>query len=129
MAKTPTSEEMLIVTLDNGQIYKCQFNIDQIEETKFEHLSYSFHCGPVMGLDICIRKPLVVTCGVDKSVRIWNYLEKSLEICEFFPEEAYSVAFHPSGFHLIVGFADKVKLINVFTNKLKVFKEIPIKVN
>jgi WD40 repeat protein len=56
-----------------------------------------------MGLDTCIRKPLVVTCGLDKSVRVWNYVDKSTDIMKIFPDEAYSVAFHPSGLHLLVG--------------------------
>ncbi len=77
---------------------------------------------------MCVRKPLLVTCGVDRTVRVWNYIEKTLEICQSFPEEAYSVAFHPSGFHLIVGFGDKLRMLNVFAKELKVYKEIPIKV-
>ena len=27
-----------------------------------------FHVGPILGMDVCIRKPLVVTCGMDKTV-------------------------------------------------------------
>lgn len=87
-----------------------------------------FHAREITGLDICIRKQLVATCSTDKTVRIWNYHTRTLEINEQFPEEAYSVAFHPSGFHLIVGFADKLRLMNVFLNRLKPFKEIPIKI-
>jgi hypothetical protein len=30
----------------------------------------------ITGIDVCVRKPLVATCGADKSVRIWNYLDK-----------------------------------------------------
>ena len=37
------------------------------------------------------------------------------------------MAFHPSGFHIIVGFTDKVRMMNVFQKSLKTFKEIPIK--
>jgi hypothetical protein len=44
-----------------------------------------------------------------------------------FPDEAYSVAFHPSGFHIIVGFTDKVRMMNIFSKKLSTYKEIPIK--
>ena len=34
----------------------------------------------ITGLDVCVRKPLVVTCGADRSVRIWNYLTKNVEV-------------------------------------------------
>jgi hypothetical protein len=37
------------------------------------------------------------------------------------------VAFHPSGFHLIVGFADKVRLMNLLMEDFRTYKEIPIK--
>ena len=39
----------------------------------FELLSQSFHRGIITGMDVCIRKPLIATCGLDRSVRIWNY--------------------------------------------------------
>ena len=39
----------------------------------FELLSQAFHRGVITGMDVCIRKPLIATCGLDRSVRIWNY--------------------------------------------------------
>ena len=75
-------------------------------------------------MDICIKKNLVVTCSIDKTVRIWSNAPNQtpqLEICELFNDEAYSVAFHPSGFHIIVGFTDRVRMMNVFQKSLKSF--------
>lgn len=43
------------------------------------------------GMDVCLRKPLLVTCGSDHTVRIWNYLDKTIEIMQSFPEEPHSV--------------------------------------
>lgn len=45
-------------------------------------------CGPghrpdacaVLGLDVAVRKPLIATVGVDNTVRVWNYLERSCEV-------------------------------------------------
>lgn len=42
----------------------------------FEFLSHFFHSDAVTGLSVCSRKPLVATCSVDCSVRIWNYESK-----------------------------------------------------
>jgi hypothetical protein len=50
-----------------------------------------------------------------------------LEVLQRFQEEPYSIAFHPSGFHIIVGFADKLRLMNVFQGIIKPYKELPIK--
>ena len=99
------TEEALVLTLDNSQIYSIDFNSMNEEALPLSHL---FHSGAITGLDVCVRKPLVVTCGSDNSVRIWNYVERTLEVYDFFNEEPFSVAFHPSGFHIVVGFADKL---------------------
>jgi WD40 repeat protein len=78
-------------------------------------------------MDVCVRKPLLVTCGLDKSVRIWNYQECTLDLMRFFAEEPYSVAFHPSGLHILVGFIDKLRLMNLLIEDIRPFKEFPIK--
>ena len=44
----------------------------QGDQAHFEVLSQAFHYNHVTGLDVCIRKPLVATCSLDRSVRIWN---------------------------------------------------------
>jgi hypothetical protein len=58
----------------------------------------AFHGKSVItGLDVCVRKPLIVTCGLDKSVRAWNYHEHRMELCKYFSEEPLSIALHPTG--------------------------------
>ena len=52
---------------------KCDCCCMQGDRVQFEVLAYPFHSSEVTGLDLCIRKPLVATCSLDKSVRIWNY--------------------------------------------------------
>lgn len=74
-----------------------------------------------------MRKSLVATCSTDRTVKIWNFKEITLENDKEFEEPAYSIAFHPSGFHLVVGFADKIRMVNILMNDLVTYKEIPIK--
>jgi WD40 repeat protein len=78
-------------------------------------------------MDVCIRKPLVVTCGMDKSIRIWNYMENTNELTKFFPEESLSVSIHPSGLYLLAGFSDKLRLMNLLIDDIRVFREFPIR--
>ena len=54
------------------------------DDAKYEYLIYPFHSRAVHGMDVCIKKYLVATCSIDKTVRIWNYNTKTLEICETF---------------------------------------------
>lgn len=125
------SEDMLAVTTSNAQLFQLsllgQDLVKADEAPVFEPVLTPFHTNAILGMDVCTRKPLVVTCGADHSVRIWNYLEKSSGVAKFYNEEAYSVAFHPSGFHLIVGFADKLRLMNLLMEDIRQYKEVTIK--
>jgi hypothetical protein len=76
--------------------------------------------GPLTGLDVCIRKPLIATTCLDKAVRLWNWHETSLELCKYFQDEAFSVALHPNGLLLLVGFADKLRMMAILMDDLKV---------
>jgi cilia- and flagella-associated protein 57 len=44
-----------------------------------------------------------------------------------FPEGPISVSMHPSGLHLVVGFSDRLRLMNVLLDDLREVKEFPIK--
>ena len=86
-----------------------------------------FHKSEITGLDVCVRKELIATCSRDKTVCIWNYITKTHEITQVFPEECLTVAFHPSGLHLVVALQDKINMCNVLSNQIGVFKVIQIK--
>jgi len=86
-----------------------------------------FHRQEITGLDVCIRKELIATCSRDKTVSIWNYATKTHEISQVFPEECLTVAFHPSGLHLVIALQDKINMCNVLSNSISFFKSIGIK--
>ena len=44
-----------------------------------------------------------------------------------FAEQAYSIALHPSGLYILVGFSDKLRMMNLLIDDIRVFKEFPIK--
>jgi len=46
---------------------------------------------------------------------------------KIFQEEAYSIALHPSGHYIMVGFNDKLRLMNVLIDDIRIFKEITIR--
>jgi len=47
-----------------------------------------YHVGSINDMDLCVRKPLIVTCGSDKCIKVWNYEERILEISKHFTEES-----------------------------------------
>lgn len=114
------------------------------EETRFARIGAGTHGPPrdrdegwgpgdasaaaaVTGLDVCVRKPLVATTGVDGCLRLWNYVEKTQELCEPFGETLLSVALHPSGLQALVGFSDALKLCNILLDNVVPAREIAIK--
>ncbi|KAK9830297.1 hypothetical protein WJX72_010857 [[Myrmecia] bisecta] len=129
MALSPT-EESLLCTLDNNQMYSLSMSNTEImkpEEMNFEIVAQPFHSSEVTGIDACIRKPLIATCSADRTVRLWNFMDKSMELVKAFSEEAYSVAVHPTGLSVLVGFADKLRLMTVLMDDFRIVKEFGIK--
>ena len=82
-----SQDDTLILTSENNQLLKCKVSLDRVNDgTVYEYLIYPFHSKSIQGIDTCIKKQLVATCSSDKTVRIWNYFEKRLEICEIFQD-------------------------------------------
>jgi len=60
------SEENLAISLRNHQVFNVPFSTTEFaksEEVSFEPLLQPFHSREISGLDVCVRKPLVVTCS------------------------------------------------------------------
>jgi cilia- and flagella-associated protein 57 len=97
------------------------------EDVKFETVMQPYHHGAITGLDMCCRKPLLASCSSDRSIRIWNYSTYTCDLVKYFPEEAYSISLHPSGLYVLVGFSDKLRLMNVLMDEFRIFKEFGIR--
>eukprot|EP00698_Gefionella_okellyi_P006107 TRINITY_DN15567_c0_g1_i1.p1 TRINITY_DN15567_c0_g1~~TRINITY_DN15567_c0_g1_i1.p1 ORF type:complete len:1180 (-),score=311.31 TRINITY_DN15567_c0_g1_i1:65-3577(-) len=124
------SEEVLVCGLDNSQLFSLNLSSTDLmkpDDMNFEYLFQSFHHGAVTGLDVCVRKPLIATCGLDRTVRIWNYVDRTLELSQTFNEDIHSIAFHPTGHYVLVGFGDKLRLMNLLIDDIRPFKEFNIK--
>ncbi|XP_043941309.1 cilia- and flagella-associated protein 57 [Protopterus annectens] len=124
------SEETLLASTNQSQLYSISFSSAEMgkgDQAHFEHLTYSFHSNAIMSLDVCVWKPLAVTCSIDRSVRVWNYETNVLELYKEFQEEAYSISLHPSGLYVLVGFSDKLRLMNLLIDDIRVFREFSVR--
>ena len=118
-------ENNIVFTTNSSQIIKVLINLERPnEDLKYEnpeHLIASFHKKQIHGLDVCLNKKLVATCSIDRTVRIWSYSQSGFEfkseVCYTDKYEAHAIAFHPSGLHLVVGFNDSVRLMNILESK------------
>jgi WD40 repeat protein len=140
----PEDERRLVCITDSRTIYTAVLRREKDDKDKddfdpttengspvFTLVTDPGHNGKISFVDTCIRKPYVVTCSPDKTVKIWDYEKKELVYNMNFPEEIFAVAFHPSGFHIVVALADKVQVINLYLNTKdhhrKDFREIAVK--
>ena len=81
----------------------------------------------IVGLDVCMSKPIFVTAGKDFTLRVWNLQTHQLDLIKEFTEEMLCCALHPTGLHVAVGFLDKVRIYHVILDDLRLCVEIAIK--
>jgi WD40 repeat protein len=119
----------VVAATANGQLLQCLAGGGLGDTTPIRFLSTAFHepC-PIYGADVCARKPLLVTCSKDGTVRMWNLLTLELEMCKQFQEELTAIAIHPTGHQIAVGFADRLRIFHILNDDLKGYREFPMKV-
>jgi len=70
------SEDTILFSTDTKQLIKLNVNLEnKTDDIKYEYLVFPgpFHSRSIDGMDVCIKKNLVATCSMDKSVKIWSY--------------------------------------------------------
>jgi len=97
------------------------------KSNKFIPVTPIYHVGPIISIDICARKPIIASCGVDKCVKIWNYFTGNCELNKCYQEKIYSIALHPSGLFMLIGFSDKLRLMSILIDDIRELKEFYIK--
>ena len=89
------------------------------------------HDGPILAMDLGVQRPLIATCGADHTVRVWNYTRRRCELVHcggqgWSSDKPSCLALHPSGFQLIIGFPERVRLFSVLFQALKLLHELPL---
>jgi cilia- and flagella-associated protein 57 len=133
LALSPSEEKLCALTAD-GQLLSMPLQSSvsmlalSLNSDSIRFTVSSFH-GPrsIVGMDVCTRKPLFVTVGKDNTLRVWNIQSHQLDLMKEFGEEMFSVALHPNGLHLAVGFLDKVRLYHILLDDLRLCIELPVK--
>ena len=127
MIAIPNHEKKIYMIADEDQLYSINID-DEKQRNRPESVVFcNGHHGTIIGFDTCISKPLIITAGTDRSIRLCDYVKGNKETLKKFHEEIFSVALHPSGHHALAGFSDKLRLMNVLVNDLRIIWEIPVK--
>ncbi|CAM9245094.1 unnamed protein product [Scytosiphon promiscuus] len=140
------SEDQLALTTANNQIYSLALsNTDILKEDtmNFERMAGPFPIptaptrpgggtagipsSRITGVSVAVWKPLVVTVGMDKALRVWNFQDKSSELISFLDDAPLAVSLHPSGLYLLVSFGEKVRLYSILMEDVRELKEFVVK--
>ncbi|XP_068879220.1 cilia- and flagella-associated protein 57 [Aphelocoma coerulescens] len=124
------SEETMVVSTNKNQLYMFTMFSTKLKREKtsyFAYMNFPLHSNSITGLDMCTWKPILATCSLDRSVRIWNYKTNTLELCKEYQEEAYTVSLHPTGLFCLVGFSDKLRFLSLLYEDMRIFKEFAVK--
>ena len=52
--------------------------VGQEGEDCFTEALPALHAGAVTGVDVAVRRPLAVTAGADRSLRLWNHADRCM---------------------------------------------------
>ncbi|KAF5270192.1 hypothetical protein FQR65_LT05672 [Abscondita terminalis] len=111
------SEERLVLTCKQNQLFTVRlWGVDMVTnpEVMFTEFGHALHHGNVGGLDVCAWKPIFITAGEwDRTLRVWNYENDTIELSKQFQEDIRGVSLHPSGLYAVVGFSDKLRFLNI----------------
>ncbi len=64
-----SAESCLLFTTASNQLMKCYIIIERrCDDARYDFLICPFHTTYINGLDVCMKKQLVVTCGHDNTI-------------------------------------------------------------
>ena len=123
--------DCLVYTTENKQIMKLRFNEDKKKDFgKVSFLTVPFHSDKITGIVTCLKRHIVVTASLDRTIRVWSYHSSSslvtLEICSTMYDEISALALHPSGNYILASFSSKVQFLNIYPKKIEMYYELPI---
>eukprot|EP00906_Rhabdomonas_costata_P011480 RCo016358 len=130
LSVSPNEENLVCCQENNSMVFFSLANVDIMRSedgSNFKPLSIGFHSSSPTAIDVCIQKVIVVTAGLDKVVRVWNYAKKKLEVVKQFDDDCLSIACHPTGLRVVIGFKYKLCMYNLLVNDLHLCTDFPVK--
>ena len=106
-----------------GQLKKKRQNSQYETEILWEKA----HSHKFVDFDVCLSKPWIVSIGQDKTLTIWNYLKKRVEMTWNLNEELLSVSIHPQGYFICLGMGDKAVVFTLLANSVREFQKKVLK--
>ncbi|XP_037548007.1 cilia- and flagella-associated protein 44 [Nematolebias whitei] len=112
VVRSPLSDSFIWFAQDaNGAIWKLDLSF--LNTARDPECLFSFHTGPIQGLDVSNESHLMATTALDRSVRVFDFLSNRELISSQFTQGGTTLRWAPSSVHqsgglLVAGFEDGV---------------------
>ena len=76
------NDEKMLALLSSGVMLQGKIRYETLKDNvkaNLDQVGLHFHSGPIVAMDLCIRKPLIATASKDKTIKIWNYEDRTVE--------------------------------------------------
>jgi len=76
------NDEKILALLSSGVMLQGKVRYETLKDNvraNLDQVGLHFHSGPIVAMDLCIRKPLIATASKDKTIKIWNYEDRTVE--------------------------------------------------
>ncbi len=133
------TEDNAIVVTNNQQLFNVMLHTqgdagkDSTDPNQCDYLLTQFHSpagalvASITGISFALWKPIVATCGKDRTVRLWNLTERVQETRKDLTDEPVGLSMHPSGLYIVVAFIDRLKVFSILLTGLTESKDIPVR--
>ncbi len=133
-----SSDDVLTLALDKQQLLQTQVSgmlrgTEKEENIVVEDIFSPFHRANnngdagIIGIDVAMWRPVIATTGKDKTLRIFNYTDRTQELVKQYEEEPVSVTIHPSALYVVVGFLETIKIEALHRTEIVEVREIAVR--
>ena len=97
------AQNRMVYVTGDGQLMKMNL-LDRPEDAgMISYLHEPFHIREITCIATCLKKPYLMTTGIDKTLRLYQYNtgQLRLKLCEKLDEYIISMDIHPSGMYMV----------------------------
>jgi len=108
--------DRLVYSTPENQLMMMKLADKQEDSGKISYFIEPFHTRKITAISICLKKPLLVTAGVDNTLRLYNHSsgnQLKLQYVERVTDPIESLDLHPSGIYLITASKSKLRYYTV----------------